>query len=98
MPIYRRDLITGEEELVGAYGVSGDGAEQDDFVPFVALDEVFKAQRARGVANPIGNAPPVGDDVLRADNIEVEGVNLRYVVCPTAPYLTSNEQNACEGR
>ncbi len=93
VPIYRTDSA-GNSTLVGGYGVSGDGAEQDDFVPFVALDEIGKAQAARGIANPIGNAP-FG---LRADNISVENVNLRYVVCPPAPFLNSNEQNGCEGR
>ena len=93
VPIYRTDAA-GNAVLVGAYGVSGDGAEQDDFVPFVALDEVGKAQRARGITNAIGNAPPA----IRADNIEVEDVNLRYVVCPVAPYLNGNEQNGCGGR
>jgi len=106
VPIYRTDA-TGEAVLVGAYGVSGDGAEQDDFVPFVALDEIGKAQVARGIPNPIGNAPPVGvdttpadgrPDVQRADNISVQNVFLRYVVCPVAPFLSSNEQNGCEGR
>jgi hypothetical protein len=89
VPIYRADGT-----LVGAFGVSGDGAEQDDFVPFVALDRVGKAQRARNVVNPIGNAPKN----IRADNIEVQNINLRYVVCPVAPFLDSNEQNGCEGR
>ena len=93
VPIYRTDSA-GNSTLVGGYGVSGDGAEQDDFVPFVALDEIGKAQAARGIVNPIGNAP----FALRADNISVENVNLRYVVCPPAPFLNSNEQNGCGGR
>ena len=63
-------------------------------MPFVALDEVGKDQRRRGVAAPIGNAP----GAIRANRISVQNVNLRYVVCPTAPFLTSNEQNGCEGR
>lgn len=88
VPIYRDDT------LVGAIGVSGDGAEQDDFVPFVALDEVGKDQQRRGVPAPIGNAP----GSIRANQISVQNVHLRYVVCPTAPFLTSNEQNGCEGR
>ena len=89
-PIYRGTT------LIGASGVSGDGAEQDDFVPFVALDEVSKAQAApgRSIANPIANAPRA----IRADNVSVFNVNLRYAVCPPAPFLTSNEQNGCEGR
>ena len=87
-PIYRGT------ELIGAIGVSGDGAEQDDFVPFVALDEVGKAQRARGIVDPIGNAPRA----IRADNVSVFNVNLRYAVCPPSPFLSSNEQNGCEGR
>ncbi len=87
-PIYRGTT------LIGAIGVSGDGAEQDDFVPFVALDEVGKAQATRGISNPIRNAPRG----IRADNISVFNVNLRYAVCPPAPFLSSNEQNGCEGR
>ncbi|GEM_PF-91891 len=106
VPIYRYNN-DGTVALVGGYGVSGDGAEQDDFVPFVALDEVRKAQIARGETNPIGNAPPIGPDlapadgrpdVQRADHISVQNVFLRYVVCPVAPFLSSNEQNGCEGR
>ena len=92
-PIYRYDTF-GNATLVGAIGVSGDGAEQDDFVPFVALDDVGVSQLRRGVANPIGNAPRG----IRADNVEVQNINLRYVICPTAPYLTSNDQSGCEGR
>ena len=87
VPIYRGN------QLVGAYGVSGDGAEQDDFVPFVALDIVNQNQMARGDAAPIGNAPMP----IRADRISVQDINLRYVVCPPAPFLSSNEQNGCSG-
>ncbi|HPG24270.1 MAG TPA: heme-binding protein [Myxococcota bacterium] len=88
VPIYRGNT------LIGAYGVSGDGAEQDDFVPFVALDLVNQAQRRRAAPAPIGNAPKA----IRADNISVQNINLRYVVCPPAPFLDSNNQNGCEGR
>ncbi|MFK7896035.1 MAG: hypothetical protein AB8G23_09385 [Myxococcota bacterium] len=88
VPIYRGNT------LIGAYGVSGDGAEQDDFVPFVALDIVNKNQTRRGALSPIGNAPKS----IRADRISVQDINLRYVVCPPAPFLSSNEQNGCSGR
>lgn len=94
VPIYRRDDATGTFNVIGAIGVSGDGAEQDDFVPFVALDTVFQNQSARGLPNPIGNAP----FDIRADNVAVQNVNLRYVVCPPAPFLDSDSQNGCEGR
>ncbi|MBK7951703.1 MAG: heme-binding protein [Deltaproteobacteria bacterium] len=52
VPIYRGNT------LVGAIGVSGDGAAQDDFVPFVALDEVRQrisnaaASRRRSATRP----------------------------------------------
>ncbi len=93
VPIYREDPLLGDV-LVGAYGVSGDGAEQDDFVPFVALDIVNRNQTRRGEPAPIGNAPKS----IRADRISVQDINLRYVVCPPAPFLSSNEQNGCSGR
>ncbi len=35
-PIYRGD------QLIGAIGLSGDGLEQDDFLPFLAIDQVGK--------------------------------------------------------
>lgn len=88
VPIYRGN------QLIGAFGVSGDGAEQDDFVPFVSLDLVNRNQRNRNVPGPIGNAPKN----IRADNISVQNINLRYVVCPPAPFRNSNEQNGCDGR
>jgi len=84
-PIYRGN------ELIGAIGLSGDGLEQDDFLPFLAIDEVGK-ELAPGSIN---NAPKE----IRADQLAPGGfdVNLRYVICPQTPFLDSDEQEVCDG-
>ena len=85
VPIYRGD------QLVGGLGVSGDGIDQDDMVAFLGTHNAGLS------VGGIGNAP-VG---IRADNIVIDvngqGVRLRYVNCPFAPFLDSAEQNVCEG-
>lgn len=80
-PIYRGNT------LIGAIGLSGDGLEQDDFLPFLAIDQVG---RELGTLN---NAPKS----VRADILEIRGVNLRYVICPQSPFLDSNAQDVCDG-
>jgi uncharacterized protein GlcG (DUF336 family) len=85
VPIYRGNT------LVGGIGVSGDGIDQDDMVAFLGAHN--GGQKAGG----IGNAPVA----IRADNIVIQvngnGVRLRYVNCPFAPFLDSAEQNVCQG-
>lgn len=86
VPIYKGN------QLVGGIGVSGDGIDQDDMISFLG---VHNAGLRLGT---LGNAPK---DV-RADIITVpvkgEDIRLRYVSCPFAPFLDSNEQNPCEGK
>lgn len=86
VPIYKGN------ELVGGIGVSGDGIDQDDMISFLG---VHNAGLKLGT---LGNAP----QDIRADNITVpvkgEDIRLRYVSCPFAPFLDSNEQNPCEGK
>ena len=85
MPIYRGST------LVGAIGVSGDGIDQDDMISFLG------AHNGGARAGTIGNAPVD----IRADRIVIPvgpGVRLRYVNCPFAPFLDTNEQNVCEGK
>ncbi len=82
-PIYRGS------KLVGGIGASGDGVDQDDMVSFLGL---YNAGVALGGA--IGNAPPA----IRADNLTPQGVRLRYVECPQAPFLDSNADNVCDGK
>ncbi|MFA5940789.1 MAG: heme-binding protein [Sinimarinibacterium sp.] len=84
-PIYRGD------QLIGAIGLSGDGLEQDDFLPFLAIDQVGKELGA----NSINNAPTA----IRADQLAPGGfdVNLRYVICPQSPFLDSDVQEVCNG-
>ena len=85
VPIYRGST------LVGALGVSGDGIDQDDMIAFLG---VHNAGLRLGT---FGNADPA----KRADQIVVQvgnGVRLRYVNCPFAPFLGSNEQNVCQGK
>lgn len=84
VPIYRGNT------LIGGIGVSGDGIDQDDMVSFLGLHN--GAQRQTG----INNAAPD----IRADRIIVDignGVRLRYVNCPFAPFLDTDEQNVCQG-
>ena len=85
VPIYRGNT------LVGGIGVSGDGIDQDDMVAFLG------AHNGGQRAGSIGNAPVA----IRADQIVIQvngnGVRLRYVNCPFAPFLDSAEQNVCQG-
>jgi uncharacterized protein GlcG (DUF336 family) len=85
VPIYRGTT------LIGGIGVSGDGIDQDDMISFLGL------HNAGLRLGTLGNADPA----RRADQIVVQvgnGVRLRYVNCPFAPFLDSNEQNVCQGK
>ena len=75
------------EALVGAIGVSGDGIDQDDMIAFLG---VAKAGFAAG-------GPQHPSESRRADQLAPNGARLRYVSCPQAPFLDSNEQEPCRG-
>jgi uncharacterized protein GlcG (DUF336 family) len=84
VPIYRGGA------LVGAIGVSGDGIDQDDMISFLG------ANNGGLKVGSIGNAAPA----MRADTLVFNvgaGVRLRYVNCPFAPFLDTNQQNVCQG-
>jgi uncharacterized protein GlcG (DUF336 family) len=83
VPIYRGNT------LVGAIGVSGDGVDQDDMIAFLGLHNAGEE-----LDGDIGNAPTG----MRADNLTPRGIRLRYVQCPQAPFIDSNEQNVCNGK
>lgn len=83
VPIFRG------EQLVGAIGISGDGVDQDDMVAFLGLHNASVL-----LNGAIGNAPTS----RRADTLVPFNARLRYVQCPQAPYIDSNEQNVCEGK
>lgn len=82
VPIYRGST------LVGGIGVSGDGVDQDDMVSFLGV------HNAGVVLGTIGNAPAA----MRADNLAPSGAHLRYIQCPQAPFIDSNDSNVCEGK
>jgi Haem-degrading len=85
VPVYRGAT------LVGGLGVSGDGIDQDDMISFLGAHN--SGLRIGG----FGNADPA----IRADQIVVnvgQGVRLRYVSCPFAPFLGSTDQNVCQGK
>lgn len=85
VPIYRGN------QLIGGLGVSGDGIDQDDMISFLGLNNAGER------LGTIGNAPKD----MRADNIVIDlgntNVRLRYVNCPFAPFLDTDDQNVCEG-
>jgi uncharacterized protein GlcG (DUF336 family) len=85
VPIYRGAA------LVGGIGVSGDGVDQDDMIAFLGLHD---AGIALGGPGAIGNA----DTARRADQLTPQGVRLRYVQCPQAPFVDSNATNVCRGK
>jgi uncharacterized protein GlcG (DUF336 family) len=81
-PIYRNGV------LVGAIGVSGDGIDQDDMIGFLGAERAFRVLgRGLSHANP----------AIRADRLRPQGVGLRYVSCPYAPFVGSDAQNVCRG-
>jgi uncharacterized protein GlcG (DUF336 family) len=83
VPIYRG------AELIGGIGVSGDGVDQDDMIAFLGLHNA--GEELGGV---LGNAPPA----IRADNLTPQGTRLRFVQCPQAPFIESDEDNVCDGK
>ncbi|WP_220465529.1 heme-binding protein [Colwellia sp. BRX10-3] len=84
VPIYRGDT------LVGGIGVSGDGIDQDDMISFLAVH-----QTGLSVGTGLNNAPKA----IRADKIDIpnQSIRLRYVNCPQAPFLNSDETEVCNG-
>ena len=82
VPIYRGNT------LVGAIGVSGDGIDQDDMISFLSVHQ------AGELLGSINNAPVM----MRADQLTPGGTRLRYVQCPQAPFLDSDEQTPCGGK
>ena len=82
VPIYRGT------QLVGGIGVSGDGVDQDDMIAFLGLHE------AANQLGGFGNAP----QGMRADTLVPQGARLRYINCPATPYISSDEQNVCNGK
>jgi len=83
VPIYRGDT------LVGGIGISGDGVDQDDMIAFLGVHNA-----GENLAGALGNAPPD----IRADRLTPRGTRLRYVQCPQAPFLGSDDTNVCSGK
>ncbi len=83
VPIYKGNT------LVGGIGISGDGVDQDDMIAFLGVHRA--AEKMGGSFN---NAPAE----IRADNLTPKGTRLRYISCPTAPVIGSDEQNVCAGK
>jgi uncharacterized protein GlcG (DUF336 family) len=80
-PVYRG------RQLVGAVGVSGDGVDQDDMIAFLGL------QDAASRLGTFGQAPMD----MRIDQLTPLGARVRYVSCPQAPFVDSNESEPCGG-
>lgn len=83
VPVYR------DATLVGGIGVSGDGVDQDDLIAFLGLHNA-----GIELVSGIGNAPVD----RRADNLTPQGIRLRYVQCPQAPFIASEEDNVCDAK
>jgi uncharacterized protein GlcG (DUF336 family) len=75
-------------QLVGAVGVSGDGVDQDDMVGFLGLQ-----RGAISMGMTMNQAPAA----MRADTLAPSGPQIRYVSCPQAPFLNSDQQEPCGG-
>lgn len=82
VPIYRGNT------LIGGIGISGDGVDQDDMVAFLGLNNASQA-----LNGAINNAPAA----MRSDTQTPQGVRLRYVQCPQAPFIDTTADNVCGG-
>jgi uncharacterized protein GlcG (DUF336 family) len=89
VPLYRNGIF------IGAVGVSGDGVDQDDMVSFYGSSRRgLDYAGYTTVGDPeLGFNAPVD---IRADQIVPQpNARLRYVNCPEAPFVGSNEQGVC---
>jgi uncharacterized protein GlcG (DUF336 family) len=68
--------------LVGGIGISGDGIQQDSMIAFLGI---------QNGPSTLNQAPAA----IRNDRLAPQGISLRYVNCPAAPFLTSDVQNPC---
>jgi hypothetical protein len=82
VPIYRGST------LIGGIGISGDGVDQDDMVAFLGLSNASQA-----LSGAINQAPMA----MRSDMQTPQGVRLRYVQCPQAPFIDTTADNVCGG-
>lgn len=86
VPVYRGNT------LVGAVGTSGDGIDQDDMISFLGLSN--GAAKVSGIGQPAS--------AIRSDQVVIQingnAVRLRYVNCPFAPFLDTQDQNVCAGK
>ncbi len=92
VPLYRNGV------LVGALGVSGDGTSQDDLIAFYGASRPgldAAGHNSIGDATLGFNAP----QEIRSDTINAEDpdARLRYVSCPEAAFIGSDEQDLCSG-
>jgi uncharacterized protein GlcG (DUF336 family) len=85
VPIYRGNT------LVGGFGVSGDGIDQDDLISFLGL---YNAGKRTGTINEAPGAIRDDEIVVHTD---AGNTRLRYVNCPFAPFIDDPTQNVCEG-
>jgi len=83
VPIYRGG------QLIGGIGVSGDGVDQDDMISFLGL---------HNAGLELGGAINNADPSIRADTLSPQGVRLRYINCPQAPFIDSDEAFPCSGK
>lgn len=83
VPIYRGG------QLIGGIGVSGDGVDQDDMISFLGL---------HNAGLELGGAINNADPSIRADTLSPQGVRLRYINCPQAPFIDSTEAFPCNGK
>lgn len=91
VPLYRNG------SLIGAIGVSGDGIDQDDLTAFYGASRAgldYAGHTEVGDLTLGFNAP----SEIRSDTVTIPGTNtrLRYVNCPEAPFVESNDQNVCQ--
>ncbi|NNC99267.1 MAG: hypothetical protein HKN85_03705 [Gammaproteobacteria bacterium] len=83
VPIYRG------RQLVGGIGVSGDGVDQDDMISFLGV---------HNAGLELGGAINNADPAIRADTLSPQGVRLRYINCPQAPFIDSTDAAPCQGK
>ena len=80
-PIYRGNL------LIGGIGTSGDGTSQDDMISYLGVTNA---------ASVSGTGFSTAPSSKRADQLNPQGDgNLRFVSCPNAPFLNSDQQSVC---